>query len=155
MKSELLKKISGIKIFLFDLEGVLIPSSFIENEENEKALFEKLTDGCKQIKELGAKFGIVTSRGDTLISKIKMIKECCILSDSINKVAMVDKLLAEKQIDYAKVFYIGDDLLDIPLLQKCGLSSAPKRWKKRSKACRYVYNKISGWRSSSRNYRLL
>jgi 3-deoxy-D-manno-octulosonate 8-phosphate phosphatase (KDO 8-P phosphatase) len=126
MKSELLNKFSSIQIFLFDLEGVLIPKNFVESKENEQALFEKLSNGCEQFKKLGAKFGIVTSRSDALVSKIKSNGNCILLSASLNKVKMVDLLLNEKKLDYKNVFYIGDDLLDIPLLQKSGLSSVPR-----------------------------
>jgi YrbI family 3-deoxy-D-manno-octulosonate 8-phosphate phosphatase len=126
MKSELLQKFSEIQIFLFDLEGVLIPKNFAESFENEEVLFQKLSNGCEQFKSLGAKFGIVSSRDDELISKIKMKDNCILLSASLNKVKLVDELLCEKKIDYKNVFYIGDDVLDIPLLQKSGLSSTPK-----------------------------
>ena len=126
MKSELLQKFSSIKLFLFDLEGVLIPKSFVENSENEEELFQKLSKGWEQFRNNGARFGIVTSRNDMLVSKIKMHEDCIVLSASLNKVKMVDELLAEKKVDYENVFYIGDDLLDIPLLQKSGLSSVPK-----------------------------
>lgn len=126
MKSELIKKFSSISIFLFDLEGVLIPKNFIESPESIDGLIKKLHSGCEQFKDHGAKFGVVTSRDDELVSKLKTEGDCILLSASLDKVQMVDDLLVKLNTDYKNIFYIGDDLLDIPLLQKSGLSATPK-----------------------------
>ena len=75
---------------------------------------------------MGARFGIVTSRNDELVSKLKTHGDCIFLSASLNKVKMVDEMLKDKKVDYQNVFYIGDDLLDIPLLQKSGVSCVPR-----------------------------
>ena len=73
------------------------------------------------------KFGIVTARPeDEFINKLKSIDNCIVLAGSIAKVNMTDTFLRAHSINYQNVFYMGDDLLDIPLLQKCGLSCAPK-----------------------------
>ncbi|MDP3581433.1 MAG: HAD hydrolase family protein, partial [Ignavibacteria bacterium] len=56
----------------------------------------------------------------------KKNSKCVLLSDSINKVKMVDDYLKNDTIDYKQVMYIGDDILDIPLLQKVGISGVPK-----------------------------
>jgi len=122
MKSEVLLKIREIKLFLFDLEGVLLNGSM----SIEKCV-GSISKMCNDFNHLGIKFGIVTARSeDELIRKLKAINSCIVLSGSIAKVTMTDKFLLSHSINYKDVFYMGDDLLDIPLLQKCGLSCAPK-----------------------------
>jgi 3-deoxy-D-manno-octulosonate 8-phosphate phosphatase (KDO 8-P phosphatase) len=122
MKTELLKKFREIKIFLFDLEGVLL---------NDESAAEKCLDFvakiCSDFKNLGVMFGIVTARtDDKLIKKLKTIDNCFVLNGSLAKVSMTNEFLQTYSIDYQNVFYMGDGILDIPLLQKCGLSCAPK-----------------------------
>ena len=126
MKSELVKRFVGIKLFLFDLEGVLIPKGFVVLPESLAGLIKKLHSGCEELKKLGAMFGIVTSRNDELVSRLKEEGGCILVSASLDKVQMVNDLSGKLNIDYKNIFYIGDDMLDIPLLQKCGLSSSPK-----------------------------
>lgn len=122
MKSEVLSKIREIKLFLFDLEGVLLNGSM----PIEKC-FDSISKVCRDFNDLGIKFGIVTARSeDELIKKLKSIENCIVLAGSLAKVNMTDIFLRSHSINYKNVFYMGDDLLDIPLLQKCGLSCAPK-----------------------------
>ncbi|MHB8931004.1 MAG: HAD hydrolase family protein [Melioribacteraceae bacterium] len=122
MKNELLNKFSEIKIFLFDLDGVLM---------HDGESIEKCTDSvakiCGDFKQMNIMFGIVTARAeDKLINKLKTIENCSVLNGSLDKVSMTNEFLLSKSIDYKNVFYMGDGILDIPLLQKCGLSCAPK-----------------------------
>lgn len=126
MKLDLLQKFSEIKLFLFDLEGVLIAKDYTEEDYNELEFFNKLQKACLEFKKLGVEFGIVTASQSEIVSRIKNSNSCIVLSDSINKVALVDNLIISKNLSYDELFYIGNDLLDIPLLQKCKIAATPK-----------------------------
>lgn len=126
MKSDFLNKLKEIKLFLFDLEGVLISKNSIKTTESESQFLLQLRMACEEFLQHDAKLGIVTASNDSLIVKIKENSKCVMLSDSINKVKMVDDYLKNDTIDYKQVMYIGDDILDIPLLQKVGISGVPK-----------------------------
>lgn len=122
MKSELLNKFREVKIFLFDLEGVLLN----DGESTEKCI-DSVAKICNDFKQLGVMFGIVTARtDDKLIKKLKSFENCHVLNGSLAKVSMTNEFLLSNSIDYQNVFYMGDGILDIPLIQKCGLSCAPK-----------------------------
>lgn len=122
MKSEVLSKIRNIKLFLFDLEGVLLHSGM----PVEKC-FDSISKISSDFNDLDLEFGIVTARSDDdFIEKLRSIDKCIVLSGSLAKVNMTDNYLHSRSIEYENVFYMGDELLDIPLLQKCGLSCAPK-----------------------------
>jgi len=121
MKNEILTKIKEIKIFLFDLEGVLLNDNITADK-----LFNLLSAKVKEFDRYGLKFGIITAREeDDLINKLKLIENCNVVASSLDKVSSADNFLTTNSIDYKNVFYIGDDLLDIPLLKKCRLTSAP------------------------------
>lgn len=121
MKNEILTKIKEIKIFLFDLEGVLLNDNITHDK-----LFNLLSAKVKEFNQLGLKFGIITAReDDDLIKKLKSIEHCTVISSSLDKVSSADNFLTTNSVDYENVFYMGDDLLDIPLLKKCRLTSTP------------------------------
>jgi 3-deoxy-D-manno-octulosonate 8-phosphate phosphatase (KDO 8-P phosphatase) len=129
MKIELMEKFREIKIFLFDLDGVLI-----KGNEIDEACSCRIRRAAEEFKILGAMFGIVTAKKeDESILQLKSINNCYVLSSSIDKVTMTGKFLETKNIDYRNVFYIGDGLLDVPLLMKCGVSCAPKNAKREVK----------------------
>ncbi|MCX6174105.1 MAG: HAD hydrolase family protein [Ignavibacteriales bacterium] len=121
MKSEILTKMKEIKIFLFDLEGVLLNDNTIPDK-----LFDLLSAKIKEFNRYGLKFGIITAREeDDLINKLKSIENCNVISSSLDKVSSADNFLTTSSVDYKNVFYMGDDLLDIPLIKKCRLTSTP------------------------------
>ncbi len=127
MKSDLLNQLNQIKLFLFDLEGVLIKKGDTLNYELEKKLLLHLDDVSTYLHSEGKGFGIVTSHNNSkFLDKINSLKNCFVLSSSINKVMLVDELIAKDKLQYENIFYIGDDILDIPLLKKVGFSSTPK-----------------------------
>lgn len=121
MKNEILTKIKEIKIFLFDLEGVLLNDNITPDK-----LFNILSSKVQEFNKRGLKFGIITAReDDDLINKLKSIENCNVISSSLDKVSSADNFLTTNSVDYENVFYMGDDLLDIPLLKKCRLTSTP------------------------------
>ena len=42
-----------------------------------------------------------------------------------DKAAAFDRILASARIDASQAAYMGDDLLDLPVLERAGLSAAP------------------------------
>jgi len=89
--------------------------------------FESISKASIAFNQMDLKFGIVTARPeDEFIKKLKSIDNCIVLAGSLAKVNMTDTFLHSHSINYQNVFYMGDGILDIPLLQKCGLSCAPK-----------------------------
>lgn len=126
MKNDILAKLKGIKLFLFDLEGVIISKQNEKSIDYEEKFLTQIKYACVEFTNHKLKFGIVTASDDAVIEKIKAHNKCIVLSNSINKVKMVDNYLKKDSIDYKQVLYIGDDILDIPLLQKVGISGTPK-----------------------------
>jgi len=121
MKSDLLGKIKNVKVFLFDLEGVLL---------KDKSLcglcFDQLSSVYKEYKEDGLMFGIITARKeDQFIDKLKTLEGCEVIFSSLDKVSAADRFLREHGFGFRDLFYMGDDILDIPLLERCGFSAAP------------------------------
>ncbi|MBM4171173.1 MAG: hypothetical protein FJ214_04825 [Ignavibacteria bacterium] len=125
MKANILKKLSEIKLYLFDLEGVLIHKNNFTDEDQNR-FFILIEEVCNKLSIQNKKIGIVTARGeDQFVLKLREILKCEVISSSIEKVSSVDKLVLQLSMNYDSVFYAGDDILDIPLLKKCGLSAAP------------------------------
>lgn len=121
MKSEILTKMKEIKIFLFDLEGVLLNDNTTPGK-----LFDLLSAKVKEFNRYGLKFGIITVREeDDLMNKLRSIEKCYVISSSLDKVSSADNFLTTNSVVYKNVFYMGDDLLDIPLIKKCRLTSTP------------------------------
>jgi 3-deoxy-D-manno-octulosonate 8-phosphate phosphatase (KDO 8-P phosphatase) len=122
MKSSLLLKLKSIKAFLFDLEGVLL-----KDKSGCDLCFNQISSTYNGFKEEELLFGIITARKeDQFIDKLKTLPGCEVIFSSFDKVSAAGSFLLEHSLGYSDLFYMGDDFLDIPLLEKCGFSAAPR-----------------------------
>ncbi len=123
MKHDLISSFREINLFLFDLEGVLI-NEF--TRDKIETLIVELNLFIDQIGKYGVKVGIVTASDENgYIKVLSQIEGLNILARSLNKIESVDEFIKDSEISYDSIFYIGDDVLDIPLLQKVKFKAAP------------------------------
>lgn len=116
------ERIKNIKIFLFDLDGVLI----LRKDRNEEELLICMEEFTKKLKVSNYQAGVITARNvDDFTNKLSLIDNCLVVTSSFNKVESVENTIKKLNLEFLNVLYIGDDMLDIPLLQKVGIAVAP------------------------------
>jgi len=116
------ESIRKIKLFLFDLDGVLL----LRKDSSHEELFACMAEFANKLKSKNLSAGIITGRtNDPLTKKLANIDNWEIVTSSFNKVGSVKQLLFKLNLGFDNVLYIGDDMLDIPLLQKVGVAIAP------------------------------
>jgi len=122
LDKDIKQKIANVKIFLFDLDGVLI----LNKDKNEDVLLNCVKEFTKKLKSKKYYAGIITQRKeDELTNNLTAIDNCIVITSSFNKVGGVQEILKQLNLTFSNVLYIGDDMLDIPLLQKAGIAIAP------------------------------
>ncbi len=127
--NDLKERLKNIKLVLFDLDGVLLHNDNDHTRIDNIAL--AVRDFAKKVKEYGMTVGIITGRyEDEITSRLSKLKNIRVLTSSIDKVSLAKQLLEEFNLDCKNVFYIGDDLFDIPLLKNCAISAAPPNAKR-------------------------
>jgi 3-deoxy-D-manno-octulosonate 8-phosphate phosphatase (KDO 8-P phosphatase) len=118
------EKFSKVKILFFDLDGVLNTQS--ENS-TDKDFCNVLSEFCKKCSDYNLKVFVITGREDDEITKaVSEIDNCFIKTASVNKVQAAGEILLELQLNFDDAFFIGDNILDIPLLQRVGLKACPR-----------------------------
>ena len=119
-----------IKLIVFDFDGVFTDGKFyFDNNDNIKKCYNgKDAYSLKIIKKYDIKCGIITN------DKVISIKHAPHIFDRLDKVSLgsdkpkleiLDTWLDEYSLTYQEVAYIGDDLPDIPVLEKVGFSGCP------------------------------
>ncbi len=129
--SETEKKLKTFKFkFLaLDVDGVMTDGGMYVTEKGDE--FKKFNTkdglGIIQLIKAGHNVGIVSSGFNKNIiesrAKILGIKHCYI--GTWNKLEVLEKWCAELKITMKNVAYIGDDLNDLPIFEKAGLSACP------------------------------
>jgi len=123
----ILKKAAQIKLVIFDVDGVLTDSSlFIGDDGQEyKAFNSKDGLGMKLLQQSGIPIGIITARRSNVV-KIRMqslgIEH--LYQGQQEKLPAFEKLLGKLSLDAAEVAYVGDDLIDLPIMIRCGFAIA-------------------------------
>lgn len=129
-----LKKDGKIKFFFFDLEGVLVPKNLDEDSPLLAGCLNSIKIFFEKLNSLGFSTGIVTLRHeDKLIAGLKEIPNCTIINATIDKATPVEKVLTAASAGFENLFYMGDDMFDIPLLNKAAVSAAPSNAHKEAK----------------------
>lgn len=118
----------NIKLLIFDLQGVLVSNSFSFEKNELNQLYKMMTAFCDFAKTNNFFVAIISGlKNNQLVEEIALNIPCDILFASLDKRSQADKLVNKYNTKYENIFYIGDDLLDIPLLKIAALSAAPKQ----------------------------
>ena len=126
--TETKEKALKVKAFLLDVDGVLTDGSIIyDNNQLEYKKFN-VKDGqiVSHLRKLGFIIGVITGRDS------KVVKDRC----EELKLDFHSHGIKNKQVEYIafkevynlvdeNIVYIGDDIIDLTILTKCGLSATP------------------------------
>jgi 3-deoxy-D-manno-octulosonate 8-phosphate phosphatase (KDO 8-P phosphatase) len=73
----------------------------------------------------GLKAGIVTKRiSETVALRARDLKLDYVFQGIARKSEVLDKILAEDRLRQEEVCYVGDDVIDLPIMRRCGLAIA-------------------------------
>lgn len=122
-----INKLKDIKILLLDVDGVLTDGGIIYDDDGTETKIFNVKDGLgiRLLMEAGIHLCIVTGRrSNALVRRCKDLGIDHIYDGVRNKVDVLDAILARTGLSAAEVAFIGDDLPDLALMKKIGLSIA-------------------------------
>ncbi len=120
------EKLAKIKLLLLDVDGVLTDGRIIyDNQGNELKAFDvKDGHGLKMLQRAGIKIGIITGRQSELVAKRAAELGIDILyQKALSKLGPYLEILAEQGLTDEQVAYVGDDVVDLPILRRVGFSA--------------------------------
>ncbi len=127
-KFDLTQKCQKIKAFIFDIDGVLSDGKVIYDNALTETKNFNIKDGWAVVllKKYGFTTGIITGRNSAIVThRAKELKVDYLVQGKLEKLAYYDEFKAQFGLSDEEVAYIGDDLIDLPILIRCGLSGAP------------------------------
>lgn len=129
MKKELREKLKKIKFLILDVDGVLTDGSIVYSSKGEEIKTFNVHDGygIEMLRQNGIPVGIITGRISSIVEKrAQDLKIENLVQGTIDKIPAAEKFAQKYNLSFDEIAFIGDDLFDIPLLQKVGFSAAPK-----------------------------
>ena len=122
-----------VKLVIFDIDGVMTDGSlFFDDEGREYKAFNSLDGhGLKMLKQTGIELAIITGReSQVVVHRAKNLGIAHIYQGVNQKLMAYRHLLAKLGLQPDQTAYMGDDVVDLPVMTRCGLAisvpSAPE-----------------------------
>ena len=116
---------TNIKLVLFDVDGVLTDGRLFLGDDGQeyKAFHSRDGHGMKMLQRTGVELGIITGRTSRVVEHrvadlgIKHIHQGC-----IDKLPVYENLINKIGLTPAETAYVGDDVVDLPIMLQVGLA---------------------------------
>lgn len=123
---DVLERAARVKLALFDVDGVLTDGRVILGAEDEYKAFDiKDGHGLRMLARHGVAVGIVTGRSSRAVERRAAELEIAhVYQDCQEKLPVYRRLITELRLTPEQTAYLGDDLMDLPIMLQAGLAVA-------------------------------
>lgn len=122
----LTSRLRRVKLLLCDVDGVLTDGSlFIGGNIEGKRFHIQDGLGLGALRKSGIRVGWISNRPSAAtVRRAKELKIDFLKQERRNKVAVIEELLAQLQLTWEQVCYVGDDIVDLGPLKRAGVGIA-------------------------------
>jgi len=116
-----------IKLVIFDVDGVLTDGGLhIDNNGAEHKIFNSRDGhGMKMLQDSGVEIAIISGRKSESVShRMASLAIEHVHQGHQEKLPVFDALIKKLSLDTGQVAYVGDDVVDLPIMRKVGLAIA-------------------------------
>ncbi len=121
------EKAQEIRLVIFDVDGVLTDGSLFigDGGEEYKAFNSRDGHGMKMLRKSGVEIGIITGRtSDVVRHRMDSLGIKHVYQGQLDKLPAFEELLGKLGLEPEQVAYVGDDVVDLPILIRVGLAIA-------------------------------
>ena len=116
-------KLDKIRLVAFDVDGVFTDGRFYLSDDGieSKAFHTQDGFGIRQLVKAGINVAVISGRTSGAVARrMAELKVRHVVQGCADKVAALDKIIAELGIRKDECAYVGDDVPDLPLLRHVG-----------------------------------
>jgi 3-deoxy-D-manno-octulosonate 8-phosphate phosphatase (KDO 8-P phosphatase) len=131
MDAKVLETASRTKLLLMDVDGVLTNGRLYNVPDGEGKMAEtKGFDsqdgiGLQWLSWKGIKTGVISGRlSPATAERARQVKMSYVYQGHIEKIPILEEILADAKVESSEVAYIGDDFTDIVIMHRVGLAIA-------------------------------
>jgi 3-deoxy-D-manno-octulosonate 8-phosphate phosphatase (KDO 8-P phosphatase) len=142
---------SKIKLLLMDVDGVLTNGKLYNLPDSEGRMVETKgfdsQDGIalQWLNWNGIKTGVISGRlSPATAERARQLKMSYVYQGHIEKIPILEEILADAKLDASEVAYIGDDFTDGVIMKRVGLAAATNNARPEVKAAAHVVTQASG-----------
>ena len=150
-----------IKVILFDVDGVLtdgqitiVPESSAPDAKGIEVKGFSAHDGLgiSLARLAGLQIGVITKRQSrTVAIRARDLKLEFVYQGQSHKMNAVNDILARTGLDLSHLSYVGDDIIDLPVMRRCGLAIATANARPQVKAIAHYITPLPGGQGAGRD----
>lgn len=121
-------KASLIKLILLDVDGVLTDGAVVIYGNGSESKRFHIRDGIALVwaQRAGLKVGLLSARhSDTTTQRAAQLGITLVYQGVASKAVVYEQIVGDTVMTNAEVAYMGDDVVDLAVLKRVGLSAAP------------------------------
>ncbi len=118
-------KARRVRLVIFDVDGILTDGSLYLGDSGEeiKAYDARDGHGMKMLRESGVELAIITGRSSRSVElRARNLGIDLLFQGAADKGRVYAELLTQRGLDAGATACLGDDVVDLPVLRRCGLA---------------------------------
>jgi 3-deoxy-D-manno-octulosonate 8-phosphate phosphatase (KDO 8-P phosphatase) len=127
--SDALERAKRVRLMLFDVDGVLTDGRLWFGPQGEalKAFSALDGHGLKMLQQSGVAVALLSGRQSAAVAaRAAELGVAEVLQGIEDKRAAFEALAARRALSAAETGYMGDEVVDLPVLRRCGFACAPR-----------------------------
>jgi 3-deoxy-D-manno-octulosonate 8-phosphate phosphatase (KDO 8-P phosphatase) len=124
----ILNKLRNIRMVVLDVDGVMTDGRVLLLPDGQEVKFFSIHDGFGIVcaTKAGIRIGIISGRSSpSLKIRCEELGIEDLYMERMDKLPVLEQMIKEHNLTYDQIAFIGDDVPDLPVLEKVGLSAAP------------------------------
>jgi 3-deoxy-D-manno-octulosonate 8-phosphate phosphatase (KDO 8-P phosphatase) len=124
----MVERLQKIKLLILDVDGVMTDGRIIFDSNGVESKFFNVKDGhgIKMLQRAGIEVGIISGRESQVVTnRAAELGIRIVYQKSLDKLTPYNRIIAETGLAEEETGFMGDDLIDIPVLKKVGFAAAP------------------------------
>ncbi len=124
---DILERAANIKLVIFDVDGVLTDGSLFLGDDGleYKAFNSRDGHGMKMLQKTGVSIGIITGRSSKVVEyRMASLGIEHVYQGQLDKMVGFNDLVEKTGLQMQEIAYVGDDVVDLPVMLKVGLAIA-------------------------------
>ena len=146
-------KASGIRLLLFDVDGVLTDGGVIVHADGSESKRFDIKDGAGIVlaRRAGLTVGVLSARHSASTQhRARQLGLDVVRQGVVDKAAVLEELMNTHGWQCKDIAYMGDDVVDLPVLQQVGLAACPSDAAAEVRAVAHVISDRPGGHGAAR-----
>jgi 3-deoxy-D-manno-octulosonate 8-phosphate phosphatase (KDO 8-P phosphatase) len=129
VSKEVLRRARGVRLMIFDVDGVLTDGTLWYGPRGEalKAFSAHDGHGIKLLAAAGVRIALLSGRRSKAVAvRARELGITKVFQGVDDKLAVFRKLVKSEKLKPESAGFMGDELVDVPVLEHCGFACAPR-----------------------------